>query len=254
MTRYPSAWQRRARKVSQSLYPRALPSNARPLWANWVFGISALTPSLLADGDSFYAATVSNGSGAQSLTPSLLTDSDTFYSVTVAAGTVTLSPSLLTDADAFYAATVAAGTVTLSPSLLTDADAFYAATVAAGTVTLSPSLVTDGDSFFAATVSQGQLTILPNLVANSSLFYSAQIGIEQQLLAPLVSNVSTLPSPSVSDGSAHVQYPLAGSAKVYQIVNQTRPLVAQEAYELAGTAPFRPLAGTQTSYPLRSAA
>ena len=231
MTRYPSAWQRRARKVSQSLYPRALPSNARPLWANWVFGISALTPSLLADGDSFYAATVSNGSGAQSLTPSLLTDSDTFYSVTVAAGTVTLSPSLLTDADAFYAATVAAGTVTLSPSL-----------------------VTDGDSFFAATVSQGQLTILPNLVANSSLFYSAQIGIEQQLLAPLVSNVSTLPSPSVSDGSAHVQYPLAGSAKVYQIVNQTRPLVAQEAYELAGTAPFRPLAGTQTSYPLRSAA
>jgi len=231
MTRYPSAWQRSARKVSQSLYPRALPSNARPLWANWVFGISALTPSLLADGDSFYAATVSNGSGAQSLTPSLLTDSDTFYSVTVAAGTVTLSPSLLTDADAFYAATVAAGTVTLSPSL-----------------------VTDGDSFFAATVSQGQLTILPNLVANSSLFYSAQIGIEQQLLAPLVSNVSTLPSPSVSDGSAHVQYPLAGSAKVYQIVNQTRPLVAQEAYELAGTAPFRPLAGTQTSYPLRSAA
>lgn len=164
-------------------------------------GSQTLLPSLVTDGDTFYAATVSRG--AVTLTPSLVTDSDTFYAPTVSRGAVTLAPSLVTDADTFYAPVVSNGGVTLAPPLVTDGDTFYSATVARGAVTLTPALVTDADTFYAATVSQdgATQTLSPSLVTDADTFHAPTVTRGAVNLAPpLVTDADTFHAATITNG------------------------------------------------------
>lgn len=169
-------------------------------------GGQTLTPSLYANTNTFYAATVSPG--AVTLTPSLYVDADTFYSATVASS-YDLAPGLYSDADTFYAPTVAPGAVALTPAIYADADTFYAATVAPGAVTLAPGLYADADVFYAPTVATGDATLLPSLYADSDVFHSPTVAPGAVALLPgLYADPDAFYSPTVSaDGATQTLVP-----------------------------------------------
>lgn len=74
-------------------------------------GIQQLTPSLYVNPNTFYAHTVSVGSGSQTLLPSLYVNPNTFYAhtVSVGAGIQTLLPSLYVNQNIFWSASVSGG-------------------------------------------------------------------------------------------------------------------------------------------------
>jgi hypothetical protein len=90
-----------------------------------------LTPTLFTNSNTFYAPTVSFGSGGQTLSPPLFANAQTFYGPTVSAS-YTLLPVLFTNTNAFYAATVTDGSLTLAPSILVNSGAFFAPVVKVG--------------------------------------------------------------------------------------------------------------------------
>jgi len=67
----------------------------------------------------FYAPTVSQAGGVQTLSPSLLTNSQTFYAATVGRGAVTLAPPRLNNAQTFYGATITGGVPSAANGMLT---------------------------------------------------------------------------------------------------------------------------------------
>lgn len=143
--------------AAQTLSPSLLTNSQTFYAATVTTGAVALAPSLYSNAQTFYAHTLSQAGGGQTLTPSLYTNSQTFYGGSVGVGTVTLSPSLFTNSATFYGATVSQGapTQTLSPSLLTNAQAFYGPTATVGAVTLLPGLFTNAQTFYSASLSGG---------------------------------------------------------------------------------------------------
>jgi len=138
-------------------------------------GTQGLTPGLVTNSNTFYAATVA--AGAVGLTPSLFTNSNTFYAPTVALGgtTQSITPSLFTNSNTFYSPTVAPGAVGLTPSLFSNNNTFYAPTVAFPTQALTPSLFSNSNTFYAPTVAPGAIALTPGLFSNSNAFYSPTV-------------------------------------------------------------------------------
>lgn len=162
-----------------------------------------LTPGLVTNDQTFYAATVS---ATYALTPGLFTNSQTFHAPTVTPGAVDLTPSLVTNTSTIYAPEIASGWA-LSPGLLTNTQTFYAATVTVGGVELAPSLVTNGQTFYGPTITAGAVDLAPGVVTNSQAFYSATITTGAVTVAPpLYTNSQTFYGPAVTS-----VYPLAPS-------------------------------------------
>ena len=80
------------------------------------------------------------GAGAQTLTPTVVTDGDSFGAATVTTGAVTLTATLLSDADSFGAATVDQGGATGVLNLLTEG----ASTTGTDDVVTASTTVTGG--------------------------------------------------------------------------------------------------------------
>lgn len=135
-----------------------------------------LTPSLFANQNTFYAATITVEGGTQTLTPSLFANQNTFYAATVTPGAVTLTPSLFANQNTFYAPTLLS-TYDLTPSLFANQNTFYAATVTAGAVELTPSLFENQNTFYSATITVegGTQTLTPSLFENQNTFYGATV-------------------------------------------------------------------------------
>ena len=139
-------------------------------YAAWKWGLEGNLDA----GHPYKSAAPTVASGSQSLTPGLLTNTNTFYAATVTTGAVTLTPGLLTNSNTFHAPTVSqsGGPQTLTPGLLTNSSTFHAPTVTPGAATLSPGLLTNVSEFYGATISQPSLqTLSPGLLTNVSVFY-----------------------------------------------------------------------------------
>lgn len=104
------------------------------------------------------------------LSPSLVTNSQTFYAATVVRGAVTLRPSLVSNTQTFYAGTIVRGRVLLSPSLHSGTQIFYGSVVTPGVVRLSPSLFTNSSILYSSILS-GRITLYPSLVADDDPFF-----------------------------------------------------------------------------------
>lgn len=159
-------------------------------------GAVIIVPPLLSDGDTFFAPTVTPAT--VSLSAPLLTNPQTIFGPVVTSDG-SLSPPLLNNAQAFFAASITAGAVQISPPLITDGEVFFGGAVMVGLVELKPGLHTNDQAFFGPSVSVGPVDLAPPLVANDNHFYAAEIVVssDQQLEAPLVTNVIAFPSPAV---------------------------------------------------------
>lgn len=202
---------------AQTLSPTLVDEGDTFFAASVTRGAVALAPALLADADTFFAPTVVPG--AVTLAPSLLVDGDSFFGATVTPGAVAISPPLLSDGDTFYAATIVqagAGTQTLLPSLVDEGDTFFAATVVRGTVSLAPALVSDPDTFFAATITRGAVTLAPSLVSDADAFFAATIAAGAvNLTAPLLTDADTFFAPTVVRGAVALQPPLVDGGDAF---------------------------------------
>ena len=166
-------------------------------------GSQNLTPSLVTNTSSFYAATITTGT--VDLTPGLFTDTNAFYShvVSLASGPQTLLPNLFSNSNSFYSASVTTGSVDLTPLLFTNSSSFYSPTVSLGGVALLPSLFSNTNSFYAPTVSPGLVNLVASLFTNSSTFYGHTVAQPslQNLTPGLYSNSQTFYAHSISAGT-----------------------------------------------------
>lgn len=132
-------------------------------------------PSLYADPDTFFEATITTGEVG--LAPALYEDADTFHAAAVSH---VLHASLYADADSFFSPAL---DHVLHAELYADPDTFHAAAILE---TLVASLFVDGDTFFAATITTGAVTLTPSLFIDADTFYE----FRQVPSAPLARTLS----------------------------------------------------------------
>lgn len=138
-----------------------------------------LFPTLYADADAFYSATLSPG--PVTLTPALYSDPDTFYAPQI---NLAVYPAAFSDGDTFYTPKL---TTTVYPAAFADPDTFYSATVLPGTLTLSPSLFVDADAFYSLEIG---LHIAPDLYIDADIFYPPHVGLGTPQIAYPYANIS----------------------------------------------------------------
>lgn len=153
------------------------------------------------------------GGGGSTLSPSLVANAQTFFGPTVTRGAVTLTPSLLTNAQSFYAATLTAS-YTIAPPQIPSATAFYSPTVQPGAVTLAPALLANSQTFYAPTV-QADAVLAPSLLTNSQIFPAQTVTTSYSLTAPLLTNTSSLFAPIVSTGAVIIVPPLLSDGDTF---------------------------------------
>lgn len=196
-------------------------------------GSVTLSPGLLTNTSTFYAATITQPGADQSLTQSArfdnaqtfhaptvtssyplsqtarLDNTQTIYQATVSPGAANLSPGLLTNTNTFYAPTVTAGNVLIAP-LLSNANAFYAPSVSASNILTQTARLNNTNTFYSPTVTPGSVTLAPGLYQNSNAFYSHSVSPGSVTLSvSLLNNNTVFYSATVSqDGSDQSLFPL----------------------------------------------
>jgi hypothetical protein len=194
--------------------------------------LQTLTPARLDNAQTFFAATVANGSmvpaqleldglpialdglplqllvfqasgAAQTLTPARLDNAQTFFAPTVTPGAVTLTPARVNNAQTFFAPTVTPGVVTLTPVRLNNANTFFAPVVVlgGGLQTLLPARFDNAQTFFAPTVTPGVVTLTPVRLNNAQTFFAPTVTPGVVTLTPArLDNAQTFFAPAVTPG------------------------------------------------------
>lgn len=179
-------------------------------------GAQGLTPSLFTNGQTFYAATVSQAGGTQSLTPALFTNNQTFYAATVAGGAVTLSHALFTNAQTFYAPTATHSPILVNHVLsgaVTHNSARVIARLSAQTTNAVLEYATNSGFTSSSTTSAVNVTSGNDLIADFSLSgLSANTQYYYRVLINGVANSITGKFKTFSTGTYSFSFAFSGDA------------------------------------------